>query len=410
MNIGSQLVSHLIGSEVLKIAGEINALKKTGQEILNFTVGDFDPKEFPLPPQLLKLCTEALNAGHTNYPPSSGVLELRQAVAAFLSASHRISVKSDSVLIAGGARPLIYATYLSCVDPGDTVVYPTPSWNNNHYCHLSGARGIAIDCMPQNGFLPDAKSIREFLPQARLLCLNTPLNPTGTVLPRSSLLEICESVLTENRKRKSKGQRPLFLLFDQIYWGLTKDPTSFVHPTSLFPELEEFTFSIDGLSKYFAATGLRVGWAIVPPSLMGPMSSLLGHIGAWAPKAEQVAVAQYLSHPAQAAKDMKVLWNKSQIRLEILHQGIQSLKRQGLACDSIEPQGGIYLSVQIQRKGLSDEQIRADLLRSQGVAAVPFQAFGTRSDQGWFRFSVGAVSEDACRAVVAKLQSFLKIF
>jgi aspartate aminotransferase len=335
-------------------------------------------------------------------------MELREAVARFLATSHRISTKPACVLIAGGARPLIYATYLSCVDPGDLVLYPTPSWNNNHYCHLSGARGVAIECHSRNGFLPMAKDFQEFLPQARLLCLNTPLNPTGTALSESSLKEISERVLIENKSRKKTGQRPLFLLFDQIYWGLTKDPTNFVHPTTLFPELEEFTFSIDGLSKYFAATGLRVGWAIVPPSLIGPMSSLLGHIGAWAPKAEQVAFAQYLENPSQALEDMKNLWGKASARLEILHQGIQNLRRQGLKCDSVEPQGGIYLSVQLERQAQSDEQIRTQLLQTQGVAAVPFQAFGTRTDQGWFRFSVGAVSQEACRSVIPKLQSFLK--
>src|SRR5439155_10911164 len=118
----------------------------------------------------------------TNYPPSDGVLKLRERVRDFYRERLQLDVPIESVVIAGGSRPIIYAAYRAVVDPGEKVIYPVPSWNNNHYCHLVGAKGIAVETDPEHGFLPTAKSLQPYLKKARLLSLCTPLNPAGTVL------------------------------------------------------------------------------------------------------------------------------------------------------------------------------------------------------------------------------------
>jgi len=141
----SKLSQGLIGSEVLRIAAEVRALLAAGQPVCNLTVGDFDANEFPPPAALLAGVTRALEAGHTNYPPSNGVLELRQAVSRYYRREFGLDYPVESVLVAGGARPLIYATYRALVDPGEAVAYPVPSWNNNHYCYLTGARSIPLE-------------------------------------------------------------------------------------------------------------------------------------------------------------------------------------------------------------------------------------------------------------------------
>src|SRR6188474_215041 len=176
----SDLARGVVGSEILRIAAEIRALKAKGAEICNLTVGDFDPTQFPVPPKLLDGVRDALAAGHTNYPPSDGVPALREAVARFYEKRLGLKYPVESVLITGGARPLLYGAYLTVLDRGDTVVYPVPSWNNNHYAYLSGARAVELTVHAGSNFFPTADDLRPHLGAARLLMLNSPLNPTGT--------------------------------------------------------------------------------------------------------------------------------------------------------------------------------------------------------------------------------------
>ena len=409
----SEMASSLIGSEVLKIAGEIAALKRGGAQILNFTVGDFDPKFFPVPEILKTSLLKNLQNNETNYPPSSGVLELREAVAEFYSREFQIPVKTEEVIIAGGARPLIYTIFTAFLNENDTVLYPVPSWNNNHYTHLTRAKGIAIDCRPENGFLPTAADLAPHLGEATLLCLNSPLNPTGTVFKKTQLQEICTLVLEENKKRAAHGSRPLYMMYDQIYWKLTHSPAQHFHPLQVCPELKPWVIFVDGISKYFCATGLRVGWTVLPQSLMGTFSSILGHIGAWAPKPEQMATAELLRNRLAIEEFTQVTSRNIEKRLLPLFEGIQKLKAQGLLVDAVRPQGGIYLSVKIglppSKGGQSDDATRKALLEQTGIAVVPFQAFGLKQESSWFRLSIGAVSEADCVDFLTRLEKFLRV-
>src|SRR5204863_5655468 len=189
------MARHLVGSEILRIASEIRAAQTRGEKICNLTVGDFSSKEFPIPAALREAVQRALAAGETNYPPSDGVLRLREAVREFWRGHVGLEVPLESIVIAGGSRPVIYAAYRALEQPGDTVVYPVPSWNNNHYCHLVGAKGVALETDPEHGFLPTAASLRPHLSSARLIALNTPLNPAGTVLSPEEVRRISEVVV-----------------------------------------------------------------------------------------------------------------------------------------------------------------------------------------------------------------------
>jgi aspartate aminotransferase len=194
--------------------------KSRGEKICDLTVGDFPPVSSRSPTSCEKASCE-LAAGETNYPPSDGVLRLREAVRELYHRALSLEVPLESVLIAGGSRPLIFTTYAALVGAGDVVVYPVPSWNNNHYCHLVGAKGIALATDPEHGFLPTAELLEPHLRTARLLALNTPLNPAGTVLQAPTLRRICEVVVAENDRRTRAGQKPLYVLYDQVYWMLT---------------------------------------------------------------------------------------------------------------------------------------------------------------------------------------------
>src|SRR5471030_2282370 len=152
----STLAQNLRGSEIIKIAGEINELKRQGQNIANLTIGDFDSNIYPIPDQLKQNIVEAYGDNQTNYPPADGMLNLRESVSAFLKSRYDLDYAPNQVLISGGSRPLIYSIYMAVVDPGDKVVFPTPSWNNNHYCDLVRAEAIIVETRAEHNFMPTA--------------------------------------------------------------------------------------------------------------------------------------------------------------------------------------------------------------------------------------------------------------
>src|ERR1700742_4892638 len=165
----SVLAQNLHGSEIIKIAGEVNELKRQGQNVANLTIGDFDSNIYPIPKQLKDGIIEAYNANQTNYPPADGMLNLRESVSGFLKSRYNLEYASNQILISGGSRPLIYSTFLALVDPGDKVVFPAPSWNNNHYSDLTGAEAIIIQTTPGNNFMPTADELRPHLKGAAFL-------------------------------------------------------------------------------------------------------------------------------------------------------------------------------------------------------------------------------------------------
>ncbi|HEU4563221.1 MAG TPA: aminotransferase class I/II-fold pyridoxal phosphate-dependent enzyme [Gemmatimonadaceae bacterium] len=412
----STMAEGLVGSEILKIAGEIRAMRAQGAEICNLTVGDFDPNEFRIPRQLEEEIEAALRHGETNYPPSNGMPALRQAVRDHYERWLTLDYPLDSILITSGSRPGIFATYMTLVDPGDRVVYPVPSWNNNHYVHLSGAQGVPVPCGAGDDFLPTRDALADAVRGARLLALNSPLNPAGTCFDADALGGICDLVLEENARR-SRRDRPLYVMYDQVYWMLTFGETRHVDPVTLRPEMAPYTIYIDGVSKAFAATGLRVGWIVGPEDLVRPMSSFLGHVGAWAPRAEQVATARWLSRPEDVAAYREELTGGLQLRLGRLHDGLMAMRDSGLPVEAIVPMGAIYLSARFALAGRrtpegetlrTNEQIRQWMLHAAGLAAVPFQAFGAAEDDGWFRLSVGATSVEEIDRTLPRLRAAIE--
>ncbi len=408
----STMARGLIGSEILKIAAEVRERVAQGAAVCNLTVGDFSPAEFPIPEQLGALITQALQEGETNYPPSDGVLALRQAVHRFYARALGLQYPLEATLICGGARPVIYAIFRAVMDPGETVVFPVPSWNNNHYAHMVGAKSVVVPTDAAHGFMPTLAQLRPHLSTARLLCLCSPLNPTGTMMSVDALRAISEAVVEENRRREAAGERPLVVMFDHIYWVLTLGQAVHTTPVALVPAMAKYTVFVDGISKAFAATGVRVGWGVGPPSIISRMRDVLGHVGAWAPKAEQVAVATFLDNAEACASVLDTMRAGVGERLRLLAEGLTAMGLGGLPVRVIAPQGAIYLSVQfdlVGRPGLADNNaIRRRLLEQAGFAGVPFQAFGLEEDTGWFRLSVGAVSADDIRAALPRVEAVLR--
>lgn len=405
----STLAQGLIGSEVLKIAGEVRGLKRAGRSVTDLTVGDFSPAEFRIPRGLEALIAEKLASGQTNYPPSDGTLELRESVVELFRRELGLDYPLESTLIAGGSRPIIFAAYAATVDRGDKVVYPTPSWNNNHYTYLSGGVPVELVVGADTNFMPTAEMIRPHVRDARLIAVCTPLNPTGTVMARSEVEKIATLVVEENERRAAAGERALFLLWDQVYWMLTFGENRHWAPPQVVPESAAYTIFVDGISKALAATGLRVGWTVAPPAVTSRMRDIVGHMGAWSPKAEQLATAEFLRRPDEIREYHREMVRELRLRLNALYDGLMEMRREGLPVNAIAPQGAIYLSAQfdlVDRFG-TNEAIRKFLLDEAGFAVVPFQAFGLKTEDGWFRLSAGAVSVQDCIDGLARVRAAL---
>jgi aspartate aminotransferase len=394
----SLLAQNLHGSEIIKIAGEINELKRQGQNIANLTIGDFDSNIYPIPEQLKQGIIDAYNDNQTNYPPADGMLNLRESVSGFLKSRYHLDYAPNQILISGGSRPLIYSIFRAIVDPGNKVVFPAPSWNNNHYCDLTGGEAIIIQTRAEHNFMPTANEIAPHIKGATLLALCSPLNPTGTMFSKKDLEEICDLVIGENKTRKA-GEKPLYILYDQIYSQLTFGHHQHFDPVTLRPELKDVVIFVDGGSKCFAATGVRVGWGFGPALVVNHMKAIVGHMGAWAPKAEQVAMAKYLKQDTEVNSYLAQLKENIQKSLTTLYEGFQQLKTEGFNVDAIEPMGAIYLTIKIDYSGKTTPDgkvlktatdINFYLIKEAKVAFVPFSAFGTGEDVNWFRVSVGA--------------------
>ncbi len=414
----SKLATNIIGSEIIKLAAEVNEKIKAGEKIYNLTIGDFNPQEFPIPDELKEYIIEEYNNNQTNYPPADGVIELRKAVQKLLKHNEGLDYNLDELLIAGGARPLIYSIFRTLVDTGDKVIFATPSWNNNHYSYLNDAQAIVIEATSNQNFMPTANDIKPHIRNASLVALCSPQNPTGTVYTKQSLTEICDLIIEENNRR-GELQKPVYLMYDQIYWALTYGNIEHYNPVSLRTKMKDYTVFVDGISKSLAATGVRVGWSMGPKFVIDKMKAILTHIGAWAPKAEQLATARYLNDLELYNSFLIRQKEKINLRLQNFYIGLNQLKNEGYPVNVIAPQAAIYLTVQFSLLGKktkddkilnSIKDVTKYLLDEAKLAIVPFYAFGLPETSDWYRISVGTCKLkdvediiDSLRAALSKL-------
>lgn len=410
----SHLAENLVGSEIVKLGNEISARVKAGEKIYNYTIGDFNPEIFPIPKLMEELIIESYKEKHTNYPAAQGVLELREAVSHFAKKWNNLDYSPAEILIASGGRPLIYGLFAILVDEGDNVIYAVPSWNNNHYTNLNKGNHCVIEATAENNFMPTAAEVEPYIKGATLLCLCTPQNPTGTTLEKEALENICRLVIEEN-KRRGPEEKKLYVMFDQMYFTLTYGKTKHYNPVSLFPEMKEVTIFVSGISKAFAATGVRVGWSLGPEKVIAKMRSLLTHMGTWAPMAEQKALAKFLMEDDYITDFFTKFKSALSGRLEKIYDGFIRLKDKGYPVDAIIPQAAIYLTIKLDLMGKksgdkkleTQRDVTAYILDEAKLAVVPFYAFGADEHSPWYRLSVGTCRLEHLDGLFSKLEEAL---
>ncbi|MBS1596835.1 MAG: aminotransferase class I/II-fold pyridoxal phosphate-dependent enzyme [Bacteroidetes bacterium] len=412
----SYLSETLIGSEIVKLGGDIREKIRLGEKIYNFTVGDFDPKIFPIPKALEDLIVEAYRMHFTNYPASEGNLDLRQSISAFLKEREGLDYSPKEIMVANGGRPLIYSLFRAIADKGDKIIYAVPSWNNNHYTHFVGGEHVIVETTIENNFMPTAKDVKPHIKGATLICLCSPQNPTGTTIAEKDLEEICEMILEENAAR-GENEKKLYLMYDQMYWHLTYGETKHYNPVSLKPEMKSYTIYIDAISKVFAATGVRVGWAFGPAEIMSKINAILSHIGAWAPMAEQKATALFLLKTKEIDEYLHGFKKEIGERLYRIHEGFQRLKKEGFNVDAVAPQAAIYLTVKIDLVGKktadgrllqSQADVTSYILDEAKLAIVPFSAFGASKNSPWYRLSVGTCHKEDIGSMFQQLREAME--
>jgi aspartate aminotransferase len=412
----SHLSETLVGSEIVKLGNQIKERMRQGEKIYNFTIGDFDSSVFPIPKELENEIIQSYRQYYTTYPAAEGILELRQSVSSFIEQREGLKYGVHEIQIASGGRPLIYSLFRAIVDKGDRVLYAVPSWNNNHYVHFNEAQHVVIEATQENNFMPTAADIALQIKGATLLCLCTPQNPTGTMFTKEELEKICDLVIAENETRGAH-EKKLFLMFDQMYWTLTFGNNVHYNPVQLRPQLRDVTVFIDGISKVFAATGVRVGWAMGPELIISKMKAILSHIGAWAPMAEQKATANYLLQTENIDRYLLNFKQEINYRLVEIAKGFIKLKEEGFAVDVVSPQGAIYLTVQINLVGkkkadgtmlATQADVTQYLLEEAKLAIVPFYAFGAGKNSSWYRLSVGTCKKEEIPEFLGKLKDAMK--
>lgn len=413
----NEMMDNLGGSLVLKVAYEAQDYIAKGEKVANLTIGDFAFNSPRIPQQLENLIVEEYRKGNTNYPQAMGVKELRKSVAKYYAHELEVEFEEEEIIISSGVRPAIYATFLSTINPGEGVIYGIPSWNTKAYVKLARAKSFGIQTSPENNFLLTAEDIEPHLNETSLIAMCSPGNPTGAVMSKEILSPICEMLIQENNHRKSIGKKPIYVLYDQVYWKFLNDDCKHIHPALLFPEMKEYTIYSDGISKAFGATGLRIGWAAGPKEVMKAASNLIGFIGAWAPKPEQLASAKYLENFEWQKEYISSLKSMIFKKLNILYTEVQKMKSEGLPIDCLPPQGGLFLSINVPIMGgqspdgltfETTESINKYLLYNGKIALMPFTCFDTAEGSTWFRACVSSTNEEDLIYGVQKLRESLQ--
>lgn len=413
----SHLSETLIGSEIVKLGGEIKEKIRQGDTIYNFTIGDFDPSIFPIPKELEDLIVDAYRQHFTNYPLAEGNLDLREAISKYAKEFQGLDYAPGEILVASGGRPLIYGIYRSICDKGEKVIYAVPSWNNNHYTHFVGGEHVVLEAKPENNFMLVADDIRPHIKDAVLLSLCSPQNPTGTTFRKKDLEDICDMVVKENKRRGDK-EKKLYVMYDQMYWQLTYGEIEHYDPVRLNPEMRDYTIFVDAISKVFASTGVRVGWSFGPASILNKMKAILSHVGAWAPMAEQKAVAKFLARPDAIKNFLTHFKSEIQERLTKIYNGFSELKKEGHNIDAVAPEAAIYLTIKFDLVGKrikngevleSQADVTSFLLKEAGLAIVPFYAFGASKNSPWYRLSVGTCKKEQINEMIGRLRGALEL-
>ncbi|MCL4370062.1 MAG: pyridoxal phosphate-dependent aminotransferase [Chloroflexi bacterium] len=347
------------------VLAQARALEAQGKSVIHLEIGEPD---FDTPPAITAAAKEALDEGFTHYGPSQGLPELREVIAAEASKSRGMALDASQVIVTPGAKPIMFFTILALAEEGDEVIYPDPGFPiYRSMIDFVGAKAVPLELREERDFGIDLEKLRsKITPRTTLLILNSPHNPTGGVVPPSQLEEIAALAVKHD----------LWVLSDEVYRRILYQGSHVSIAT--FPGMAERTIILDGHSKSYAMTGWRLGFGIVPPSLVIHFVRLVNNSVSCTPTFIQRAA---LACP-QAEPDVAKMVAEFTERRKVVVEGLNSIE--GISCRW--PAGAFYAFPNVTRVGMPSKQFAHYLLHEAGVASLSGTAFGDAGD-GYLRIS-----------------------
>jgi aspartate aminotransferase len=318
-------------SATLAMAAEARRLKSEGVAVLDFALGEPD---FPTPANIQDAAVRAMKAGHTHYTPPAGIPELRQAIAKLYTEQHGLPTKQDQVIVSNGAKQSLHNALMAVCGPGDEVIIPAPYWvSYADLVKLAGATPIVLETTEADGFkLSPERFMAAVTPRTKLLMINSPSNPTGAVYSRDELCALADAVLSTSAGVISDE------IYEQLCYG-DACPTVFA---TLRPGLPERTITISGVSKTYAMTGWRIGWAVAPAAVAKFMGDVQSQETSNPCSVSQYAALEAVTGPQDSVKTMHDQFAK---RRDYVLARIEKLPR--VTC--VPPGGAFYAWMNISR-------------------------------------------------------------
>ena len=353
-------------------------------DVVNLGIGQPD---FDTPAFICEAAKHALDEGYTRYPPAKGFADLRQAIAEKLKKENNIIADADSeIFVAVGAMQVIFNTILHLVEPGDEILVIDPGYDYYSQIRLFGGVPIPVPAYEKNRFKVDPADIKATVsPKTKLMIINTPSNPTGALFDESILRDIGQ-IAREN---------DVFVLSDEPYEHIVFDGKKHVSMASL-DGMKEWTISAFTLSKSYAMTGWRVGYAVAPGAVVAEMEKLQEHLVSGVTAVAQRAALAAIQAPQDCVREMTAAYEK---RRQVIHEGLNAID--GITC--LLPESTFYAFPNISSFGLSSWDFAKYLVKEHRVAVVPGSIFGQRGE-GFVRISFAA-DENVLRAGIERIKS-----
>jgi len=382
----SERAAQLTPSLTLSIDSKAKAMKAEGIDVCGFGAGEPD---FDTPEHIKAAAIEALQAGFTKYTPSAGIPELRAAIAEKLAADNGLTYRAGQVIVNNGAKHSCYNAILATCQPGDEVIIPAPYWvSYPDMVRLVGAEPVIVPTMERNNWKMRAEDFENAMtPRTKMLIMNTPCNPTGSVYTREELEAIVEVASGED----------IYILSDEIYEKLVYDDAKHVSIASLSKEAYDLTITVNGFSKSYAMTGWRLGYLAAPEAVAKAVDSIQSHTTANPSSFSQRGALAALKGDQQAVSDMR---EEFDMRRNYMIDRLSKIPN----VTAVKPQGAFYVLLNISQLGLTSQNFADRLLSKANVAVVPGAAFG---DDRTIRLSY-ATSIDIIKKGLDRLQDFCR--
>ena len=382
----SKRILEIQPSATLSISAKAKTMKAEGKPIISFSLGEPD---FNSPECASKAAIDAINRGESHYTLNSGIIELRKEICNYYKRRFGLEYTPDEVLVAPGAKPLLYEALQMLVDPGDEVLLFSPAWVSYvEQVHLAGGKDVIVDTL-KTDLIPTKEAIEAVLSDKTVgMIINSPSNPSGAIYNEETLKMIADVA----------REKDLWIIFDEIYERLVYAPAKHVNILNVAPDLRDKVIIINGASKAYAMTGWRIGYALAPKPLIAKMNTLQTHL-----TSNASSIAQWAAWGAvkDADPDVEKMREAFEERRKVILELVRSMPYVKVR----DPEGAFYIFIDVRESPIPDDiKFCEKLLEEKFVAAVPGAAFFA---PGFVRFSY-ACSMENIREGMQRLKEFLQ--